>query len=38
MEKHWQAQWDLEEEDDCESTEAVADLYKVPLLVINVIC
>ncbi|XP_039584884.1 ellis-van Creveld syndrome protein isoform X2 [Passer montanus] len=28
MEKHWQAQWDLEEEDDCESTEAVADLYK----------
>ncbi|XP_037990381.1 ellis-van Creveld syndrome protein isoform X2 [Motacilla alba alba] len=28
MEKHWQAQWDLEEEDDCESTEAVANLYK----------
>ncbi|OWK59965.1 Ellis-van Creveld syndrome [Lonchura striata] len=28
MEKHRQAQWDLEEEDDCESTEAVADLYK----------
>ncbi|KAM7052625.1 evC complex member EVC isoform 2-T2 [Acridotheres tristis] len=28
IEKHWQAQWDLEEEDDCESTEAVADLYK----------
>ncbi|XP_058694549.1 evC complex member EVC isoform X2 [Poecile atricapillus] len=28
MEKHWQAQWDLEEEDDCESAEAVADLYK----------
>ncbi|XP_015480029.2 ellis-van Creveld syndrome protein isoform X4 [Parus major] len=29
MEKHWQAQWDLEEEDDCESAEAVADLYKL---------
>ncbi|NWW38272.1 EVC protein, partial [Panurus biarmicus] len=28
IEKHWQAQWDLEEEDDCESTEAVADLCK----------
>ncbi|XP_059701181.1 evC complex member EVC isoform X2 [Haemorhous mexicanus] len=28
LEKHWQAQWNLEEEDDCESTEAVADLYK----------
>ncbi|XP_039921580.1 evC complex member EVC isoform X2 [Hirundo rustica] len=28
IKKHWQAQWDLEEEDDCESTEAVADLYK----------
>ncbi|XP_053831121.1 evC complex member EVC isoform X3 [Vidua macroura] len=28
MEKHQQAQWDLEEEDDCESTEAVANLYK----------
>ncbi|XP_071303254.1 evC complex member EVC isoform X1 [Agelaius tricolor] len=28
MEKHRQAQWELEEEDDCESTEAVADLYK----------
>ncbi|XP_066173344.1 evC complex member EVC isoform X3 [Sylvia atricapilla] len=28
IEKHWQAQWDLEEEDDCESTEAVANLYK----------
>ncbi|XP_066404720.1 evC complex member EVC isoform X2 [Molothrus aeneus] len=28
MEKHRQAHWDLEEEDDCESTEAVADLYK----------
>ncbi|XP_056346081.1 evC complex member EVC isoform X1 [Oenanthe melanoleuca] len=28
IQKHWQAQWDLEEEDDCESTEAVADLYK----------
>ncbi|XP_053796338.1 evC complex member EVC isoform X4 [Vidua chalybeata] len=28
MEKHRQAQWDLEEEDDCESTEAVANLYK----------
>ncbi|XP_030802979.1 ellis-van Creveld syndrome protein [Camarhynchus parvulus] len=28
LEKHRQAQWDLEEEDDCESTEAVADLYK----------
>uniref|UniRef100_U3K4H1 EvC ciliary complex subunit 1 n=1 Tax=Ficedula albicollis TaxID=59894 RepID=U3K4H1_FICAL len=28
IQKHWQAQWDLEEEDDCKSTEAVADLYK----------
>ncbi|XP_068005595.1 evC complex member EVC isoform X1 [Melanerpes formicivorus] len=28
LEKHHQAQWELEEEDDCESTEAVADLYK----------
>ncbi|NWR68377.1 EVC protein, partial [Centropus unirufus] len=28
LQKHWQAQWELEEEDDCESTEAVADLYK----------
>ncbi|KAM9661043.1 evC complex member EVC isoform 3-T3 [Morphnus guianensis] len=28
LEKHRQAQWELEEEDDCESTEAVADLYK----------
>ncbi|XP_039406406.1 ellis-van Creveld syndrome protein isoform X5 [Corvus cornix cornix] len=28
IEKHWQAQWDLEEEDDFESTEAVAELYK----------
>ncbi|XP_063257675.1 evC complex member EVC isoform X3 [Prinia subflava] len=28
IEKHWQAQWDLEEEDDWESAEAVADLYK----------
>ncbi|NXP15885.1 EVC protein, partial [Thinocorus orbignyianus] len=28
MEKHRQAQWELEEEDDCGSTEAVADLYK----------
>nr|XP_009934671.1 PREDICTED: ellis-van Creveld syndrome protein [Opisthocomus hoazin] len=28
LEKHWQAHWELEEEDDCESTEAVADLYK----------
>ncbi|NXL25632.1 EVC protein, partial [Setophaga kirtlandii] len=28
LEKHRQAQWDLEEEDDCESTEAVADLCK----------
>ncbi|NXO00286.1 EVC protein, partial [Rhinopomastus cyanomelas] len=26
--KHRHAQWELEEEDDCESTEAVADLYK----------
>ncbi|KAM9661044.1 evC complex member EVC isoform 4-T4 [Morphnus guianensis] len=29
LEKHRQAQWELEEEDDCESTEAVADLYKL---------
>ncbi|NXH19507.1 EVC protein, partial [Bucco capensis] len=28
LEKHRQAQWELQEEDDCESTEAVADLYK----------
>nr|XP_047902217.1 ellis-van Creveld syndrome protein isoform X3 [Anser cygnoides] len=28
LEKHWQAQWELEEEDDYESTEAVAVLYK----------
>ncbi|NWS68110.1 EVC protein, partial [Crotophaga sulcirostris] len=28
IEKHRQAQWELEEEDDYESTEAVADLYK----------
>ncbi|XP_074879043.1 evC complex member EVC isoform X3 [Buteo buteo] len=28
LEKHRQAQWELEEEDDCESTEAVADLHK----------
>ncbi|XP_030349200.1 ellis-van Creveld syndrome protein isoform X1 [Strigops habroptila] len=28
LEKHRQAQWQLEEEDDCESTEAIADLYK----------
>ncbi|XP_064306852.1 evC complex member EVC [Phalacrocorax carbo] len=28
LEKHRQAQWELEEEDDCKSTEAVADLYK----------
>ncbi|XP_069712431.1 evC complex member EVC isoform X2 [Phaenicophaeus curvirostris] len=28
LERHWQAQWELEEEDDCESTEAVVDLYK----------
>ncbi|XP_074760610.1 evC complex member EVC isoform X3 [Athene noctua] len=28
LEKHRQAQWHLEEEDDCESTEAVAELYK----------
>ncbi|NXM29044.1 EVC protein, partial [Oxyruncus cristatus] len=28
IEKHQQAQWELEEEDDCESTEAVANLYK----------
>ncbi|XP_074003618.1 evC complex member EVC [Numenius arquata] len=28
LEKHWQAQQELEEEDDCGSTEAVADLYK----------
>ncbi|NXU48940.1 EVC protein, partial [Turnix velox] len=28
LEKHRQAQWELEEEDDYESTEAVADLYK----------
>ncbi|XP_053921102.1 evC complex member EVC isoform X7 [Cuculus canorus] len=29
LERHRQAQWELEEEDDCESTEAVADLYKL---------
>ncbi|XP_051475220.1 evC complex member EVC isoform X2 [Apus apus] len=28
LEKHRQAQWELEEEDDCKSTEAVSDLYK----------
>ncbi|XP_031444224.1 ellis-van Creveld syndrome protein isoform X1 [Phasianus colchicus] len=28
LEKHWQAQWQLEEEDDYESTEAVVELYK----------
>ncbi|XP_040449768.1 ellis-van Creveld syndrome protein isoform X3 [Falco naumanni] len=28
LEKHRQAQWELEEEDDFKSTEAVADLYK----------
>nr|XP_009684590.1 PREDICTED: ellis-van Creveld syndrome protein [Struthio camelus australis] len=28
LEKHRQIQWDLEEEDDCESAEAIADLYK----------
>ncbi|NXI36760.1 EVC protein, partial [Galbula dea] len=28
LEKHWQAQWELEEDNDCECTEAVADLYK----------
>ncbi|NWT50291.1 EVC protein, partial [Erythrocercus mccallii] len=28
IKKHWQAQWDLEEEDDYESTEAVTNLYK----------
>ncbi|NWU59500.1 EVC protein, partial [Dromas ardeola] len=28
LEKHRQAQWELEEEDDFESTEAVTDLYK----------
>ncbi|XP_017680055.1 PREDICTED: ellis-van Creveld syndrome protein isoform X4 [Lepidothrix coronata] len=28
IEKHQRAQWELEEEDDCESTEAVASLYK----------
>ncbi|NXF72681.1 EVC protein, partial [Sclerurus mexicanus] len=28
VEKYQQAQWELEEEDDCESAEAVADLYK----------
>ncbi|NWH62815.1 EVC protein, partial [Geococcyx californianus] len=28
LEKHRQAQWELEEEDDYESTQAVADLYK----------
>ncbi|XP_010185749.1 PREDICTED: ellis-van Creveld syndrome protein, partial [Mesitornis unicolor] len=28
LEKQRQALWELEEEDDCESTEAVADLYK----------
>ncbi|XP_050194340.1 evC complex member EVC isoform X3 [Myiozetetes cayanensis] len=28
IEKHQEAQWELEEEDDCESTEAVANLYK----------
>lgn len=37
LEKHWQAQWQLKEEDDCESTEAVVELYKVPPLVIYVI-
>ncbi|KAM9027696.1 evC complex member EVC isoform 5-T5 [Ara ararauna] len=29
LEKHRQAQWELKEEDDCESTEAIADLYKL---------
>ncbi|XP_062492316.1 evC complex member EVC isoform X5 [Pezoporus occidentalis] len=29
LEKHRQAQWELEEEDDCGSTEAIADLYKL---------
>ncbi|KAJ7410607.1 Ellis-van Creveld syndrome protein [Willisornis vidua] len=28
VEKHQQAQWELEEEDDYESTEAIADLHK----------
>ncbi|XP_064007543.1 evC complex member EVC isoform X2 [Pogoniulus pusillus] len=28
LEKHQQAQWEVEEENDCKSTEAVADLYK----------
>ncbi|NWR27922.1 EVC protein, partial [Tachuris rubrigastra] len=28
VEKYQQAQWELEEQDDCESTEAVANLYK----------
>ncbi|NXA12505.1 EVC protein, partial [Sapayoa aenigma] len=28
IETHWQAQWELEEEDDYKSTKAVADLYK----------
>ncbi|XP_017944771.1 ellis-van Creveld syndrome protein isoform X4 [Manacus vitellinus] len=28
IEKHQRAQWELEEEDDCESAEAVASLYK----------
>ncbi|NWI91792.1 EVC protein, partial [Pitta sordida] len=28
IETHWQAQWELEEEDDFESTKTVADLYK----------
>ncbi|NXT84391.1 EVC protein, partial [Zapornia atra] len=28
LEKHRQALWELEEEDDCKSTEAVSDLYK----------
>ncbi|XP_025977744.2 evC complex member EVC isoform X1 [Dromaius novaehollandiae] len=28
LEKHQQIQWDLEEEADCESAEAVTDLYK----------
>ncbi|KAM6261259.1 evC complex member EVC isoform 2-T2 [Porphyrio hochstetteri] len=28
LEKHRQAQWELEEEDDYKSTEAVSDLYK----------
>ncbi|OPJ70908.1 ellis-van Creveld syndrome protein [Patagioenas fasciata monilis] len=28
LEKHWQAQWELEEEEDYKSTETVADLYK----------